>query len=361
MVHSRAFAGTERHILGVSREMRDMGHSVVLACPASAQAYRAAAQIAGLRVITEVSARRLEGVDVIHCHDGRSTLAGALAVVGRPALFLRTQHFVHPASMDRTGMSKTLSLVGHRAINARLDGYICVSREAARSSEKRGEISAPVRVIPPGIAVPHTNTWKDSVIERSKAAHCVVISAGRLEDERRLDTLIRAIALVLPQHPTCQLVVAGDGQATSRLRDLADDLGIAPAVRWLGWIPDLQSVLGGAHLYVNTWPAEGFGMATAEAMAAGVPVVVPTSGAAPELIAGGEGGWTFPPNDARALATLMTGLLSDRSRLAEQGERARGRAAALYSVTFAARAMCEFYETLSSRQNHRAAPWTGIV
>jgi glycosyltransferase involved in cell wall biosynthesis len=347
VVHSRAFAGTERHILGVSREMREMGHSVLIACPGSADTFRQAASHEDFEVIHEGSVRKPRALDVVHSHDGRSTLAGAFATSGRATRFVRTQHFVHPASMDRRGLTKTISYACHRTLNARLDGYICVSREAARAAQGRGEVSAPVTVIPPGVAVPDALIWEESVAARSKVAHPVVVSAGRLEDERSFETFIRAVALVHPVNPTCRFLIAGDGEAGHGLRALAEELGVAGVIRWLGWITDLQTVLTQAHLYVNTWPAEGFGMATAEAMAAGVPVVVPSSGAAPELVAGGVGGWTVPPRDAPALAAKMLEQLSDRNRLAEQGARARERAASLYSVASAARAICDFYEIVA--------------
>ena len=349
MVHSRTstVAGTERHILGVSRELVRLGHSVTIACPAVAEPLRQSARAEGFGVIDERAARRLRGVDVVHAHDGRSMLAAVAASAGRRVVLVRTQHFVAPASTERAGGLRVLSQLGHRALNSRAQGYVCVSDEAARAAVARGEVTGPVRVIPPGVEIPDAGTSQDALQRRRASAdEPVILSAGRLDAERSFDTLIRAIGAVREALPRAQFVIAGDGEVTGELTALADRLGVAPAIRWLGWVPDLQSVLGTAHLYVNTWPAEGFGMATAEAMAAGVPVIVPSTGAAPELVAGGVGGWTVPPRDPAALAARICAVLEAPDALAHTGAQARARALERYSTVIAAAQLADLYTSL---------------
>ena len=349
MVHSRTptVAGTERHILGVSRELVRLGHSVTIACPAVAEPLRQSARAEGFGVIDERAARRQRGVDVVHAHDGRSMLAAVAATTGRRVALVRTQHFVAPASTERAGGLRVLSQLGHRALNSRADGYVCVSQEAARAAVARREVTGPIEVIGPGVEIPDDATWQRSVDRRQATAEApVILSAGRLDAERSFDTLIHTIGPVRQALPRAQFVIAGDGEVAAELKALAESLGVAPAIRWPGWVPELQDVLGTAHLYVNTWPAEGFGMATAEAMAAGVPVIVPASGAAPELIAGGVGGWTVPPRDSAALAARICEALEASDALAHTGAQARARAAERYSAVTAAAQLADLYTSL---------------
>jgi glycosyltransferase involved in cell wall biosynthesis len=348
MVHSRSYAGTERHILGVARELRQLGHQVSIACPqgALAEPMRQAVRAAQFELVDEWAVRRHRAVEVIHSHDGSSTLAATSASVGRPAISVRTQHFVATASSDRAGGVRELSQLAHRVLNARLDGYICVSQAAARAAVTRGEVTGTVTVIPPGIVVPDEAWWQHSIAQRESRADPVIVSAGRIDRERSFETLISALPQVQRSHPGVTVIIAGAGEATAELQALAESLGVAAAVSWPGWVPDLQAVLAGAHLYVNTWPEEGFGMATAEAMAAGVPVIVPATGAAPELVADGIGGWIVPPRDPDALAAQICEVLSARDRLAATGGQGRERAAREYSVGAATAEMVSLYETL---------------
>jgi glycosyltransferase involved in cell wall biosynthesis len=83
------------------------------------------------------------------------------------------------------------------------------------------------------------------------------------------------------------LVIAGTGPLDSSLRKLANELGVAPQVRFLGSVSDAELVdwYGAADLFVlPTVAYEGFGMATAEALATGLPVVGTPVGATPELL-----------------------------------------------------------------------------
>jgi glycosyltransferase involved in cell wall biosynthesis len=64
---------------------------------------------------------------------------------------------------------------------------------------------------------------------------------------------------------------------------------------------------------------EAFGAFIIEALAAGVPVVLPAAGAFPEVVQATGGGITYTPNTPEALAHAMAGLLRDRDKAADLG------------------------------------------
>jgi glycosyltransferase involved in cell wall biosynthesis len=101
---------------------------------------------------------------------------------------------------------------------------------------------------------------------------------------------------------------------------------VADRVRVLGPVSDAErlALLAGAEVQVMPSRFEGFGMAAAEAMAAGVPLVASTAGSLPEIVA--DGGVLVPPDDPAALAAAVARLLASAPARAALG--AAGRAAA---------------------------------
>lgn len=113
----------------------------------------------------------------------------------------------------------------------------------------------------------------------------LLLSARRLEPRMGLDRLLHALCRL--EHEDVVLTVAGTGSLAESLRRLAEELGLASRVRFLGRIPDEQLTdwLRAADLFVlPTIAYEGFGMATAEALASGTPVVGTAIGATAELL-----------------------------------------------------------------------------
>jgi glycosyltransferase involved in cell wall biosynthesis len=154
--------------------------------------------------------------------------------------------------------------------------------------------------------------------------------AGRLVAEKGLDLLLRAIALV----PEARLEVAGDGPLRDDWLALADRLGIAGRVRFVGALP-FEHV---AELYAraavvcvpSAWD-EPFGYAAAEAMAMERPVVATPNGALVELLADGRGflGHQATPE---ALASELARALGDDRARAEVASRAHAYAAAELAI-----------------------------
>jgi len=325
VVSSTTFAGIERHVVALAGLLPEHGFEATIACPKEAHQLRDRADEAGIPVLpgpgrstswmrtvgTLVVSRRW---DVIHVHDGHSALAVAPVLPRRRPIVIRTQHFVTTASSDRSGVSSTLSRRLHRAINDRLDGYIAVSRLAAASAVDRGELgSVPVTVIPPGIESLAEPAYAQVRTERESRADgpFTVGFLGRLEPEKRVEVLIDAIPAVLEAHPATRFRLIGDGSGRADLEALVSRLGVTRAVEFPGWSGDPLGDLAQLDVYVNPWPDEGYGMAMAEAMSCGVPVIAPDAGASPELVADSHNGLLVPPVDPEALSRAISRLLAN--------------------------------------------------
>jgi glycosyltransferase involved in cell wall biosynthesis len=114
----------------------------------------------------------------------------------------------------------------------------------------------------------------------------VLLTVRRLESRMGVENLLAALQRIRARVPA-RLAVAGTGPLLDQLRRQAVDLGLNGAVRLLGRVPDGELVdwYRAADVFVlPTVAYEGFGMVTAEALAAGTPVVGTPVGATPELL-----------------------------------------------------------------------------
>ena len=155
--------------------------------------------------------------------------------------------------------------------------------------------------------------------------------ASRLAPEKGIDVAIEACRIAkLP------LVIAGDGPERAALRARA----AGAEVRFAGHVADAELVRLRAGASIALMPsrsAETFGLAAAEAMAAGVPVAASRVGALPELV--GEEG-LVAPGDPDALAGAMARLIADPGA----GERARTRVGELCAPELVARRLSAVYD-----------------
>lgn len=114
----------------------------------------------------------------------------------------------------------------------------------------------------------------------------LLLTVRRFEPRMGLEELLRAAAELAPRR-SFTLVVIGKGMLDGALRALAAELGLGDRVRFLGGVSDeeLRDWYRAADLFVlPTQAYEGFGLATAEALASGTPVVGTPVGATPELL-----------------------------------------------------------------------------
>ncbi|MEU4807228.1 glycosyltransferase [Actinosynnema sp. NPDC023587] len=144
-----------------------------------------------------------------------------------------------------------------------------------------------------------------------------VLFVGRLDEEKRVDELLRAVALV----PRLHADIVGDGSCRQEWERLAADLGIAGRVRFRGFVgeEELLDAYTGADLFCMPGIAELQSLATMEAMAAGKPVVVADAMALPHLCRQGRNGWLFTPGDVPGLADRLHSVLSDPGVTARMG------------------------------------------
>jgi glycosyltransferase involved in cell wall biosynthesis len=152
----------------------------------------------------------------------------------------------------------------------------------------------------------------------------VVGWAGRMVQGKGLAELLRAAARVARNHPI-QLNLAGDGPERSAVRRLADELGFARQTTFAGWVLDMPRFW--ADCDVAVFPAstalESFGLAAAEAMASGKPVIAADAGGFREVVRDRVSGFLVEPGSEDAVAEALSSYASDDGLIARHGREAR--------------------------------------
>jgi glycosyltransferase involved in cell wall biosynthesis len=135
----------------------------------------------------------------------------------------------------------------------------------------------------------------------------LLASVGHLIERKGHHLVIGA----LPRLPGARLLIAGTGPERRRLQNLADDLGVADRVRFLGQVPheELVRLYGAADALVLASSREGWANVLLEAMACGTPVVASNIWGTPEVVAAPEAGRLMADLSTDGVAGAVRSLL----------------------------------------------------
>lgn len=165
---------------------------------------------------------------------------------------------------------------------------------------------------------------------------------ARLEHHKDQPNLIRALALLRDLGVHADLWLIGEGSQRPQLEALIAELQLGSKVQLLGSRRDIPALLAQLDLFVfSARPDEGFGIALAEAMAAGVPIVATDVGACREVLQGGRCGLLVEPYSPQALALGIRKALADPNATRQRVAAARVRALRDFSVEAMAQAYGE--------------------
>ena len=171
------------------------------------------------------------------------------------------------------------------------------------------------------------------VREARAADSATVLYAGRLTSEKGIAHLIRALPSIGGEW---RLLVAGDGPERGSSEALAEQLGVAARIRFLGWV-DVQQLAKryeecAVVAFPSLWP-EPFGRVGPEAFMHGRPVVAYASGGIPDWLEDGTTGFLVPPGDVGQLGQRLHQLLTQPELCRQMGVEAQRRALSLWNTT----------------------------
>lgn len=368
LLDTRAWAGTEAYVRDLALGLQDLGAWVLVACPPSSPLWKRA-RAAGLRtapiarrgtsdpatVLSLARALRRHSIDIIHAHNGRTGLAAVLAVqLARRGAVVATQHFLEPAHATRTGLKARLSNGVHGWVARGTAHTIAISRAAREAALARGDVdAAKISVVLNGAGAPTPDGSTSR--EQKRAAwgagpqDFLIACVARLEEEKSIETLLEALALLRQSVPNARCVVAGEGAQREALQVLAARLDLGSSLRMPGFIPSAADLMAASDVCVLPSVAEPFGLAVVEAMAMSRPVVATAAGGPLEIVRPGETGLLVAPRAPREMAQALEELHRDSARAEEMGRRGREVYEAGFRVERMAREVREVYRELWQR------------
>lgn len=198
---------------------------------------------------------------------------------------------------------------------------VAVSESTREDLARRGMDPQRIAVVPNGIDL--DKYAPDPTLEPFPEP--TLLYLGRVKRYKRVDLIIRAVAVLRDAGVEARLLVAGAGDHAPKLRRLTAKLGLEDRVEFLGYVSEERKLelFRRSWVHVLTSPKEGWGIANMEAAACGTPTVASDSPGLRESVVAGKTGLLSPHGDVDALADRLTTLIREPSIRDEMGRRAR--------------------------------------
>ena len=182
-------------------------------------------------------------------------------------------------------------------------------------------------------ALPLNSTTKRNEL-RIAPDEKVVGMVANLRPAKGYEYFIRAGAIIAQNVPKVKFLIIGENEdkLRERVTKEMDALGLTDSVIFLGFREDVPELLRLLDVFMLSSISEGLSIATIEAMAAGVPVVVTRSGGPQEVVTDGKTGFLVLPKDEKSLAEKALLLLKNRRLAASIGKEAQSQVRTKFSI-----------------------------
>ncbi len=248
-----------------------------------------------------------------------------------------------------------------RFVIANVDAVTVNSSFTKKAVKLLSSSSAQIRLISIGVAEQLFQIKEK--IEEIRRQYCphnekLIASVGRIVEEKGVGDLIDAIAIVRDKFPSVKYVVIGEGPDRERFETKVEKLKLSNCIFFAGWISpaDMPAYMAAADIFVaaskraaDGW-VEAQGLAIAEAMMAGTPVVATRSGGIPDTVQDQETGLLVDEGSPHQIAEALSRLLIDINLAYSLSQRARQYAKDHYSRTATAKKFSDLYEELLTKK-----------
>jgi len=175
----------------------------------------------------------------------------------------------------------------------------------------------------------------------------LVLFAGRLAEQKRVDDLLKALDLIQHVQPDVRTLIAGEGPLRQRLEETAQAYRLDGRVRFLGHREDVPRLLAAADLLVLPSSYEGLPNVVLEAMRFRKPVVATAAPGTTEVVEDGVTGLLVPIRNPPALAQAIRSVIADPALARTLGEAGRARVEAEFGVDLMVERFAALYEGLA--------------
>jgi N-acetyl-alpha-D-glucosaminyl L-malate synthase BshA len=256
---------------------------------------------------------RVKHLDVIHAHQYTPFFYGALGAVisfAKPRVIFTEhgRHYPDVVSAKRRVVNRVLFDRLADDLNAVCD--FSAGSLAAQDGFRRERIE----VIENGVDLSRYRRAGDRWTLKARlglvADQRYIATVARFHPVKDHRTLLQAFSQVARAIQDVDLLLVGDGPLRGELERLAEGLGLADRVHFLGVRDDVADILAMADVFALTSVSEAASITLLEAMASGTPVIATAVGGNPEIVRDGIDGLLAPRGDASAIAAAIVTLLN---------------------------------------------------
>lgn len=296
--------------------------------------------------------------DVAHIHGVftyPSTIAGRIAGARDVPYLVRPLGGLSRYSLARHTLRKKayLALFERQYLNRAAGIHFTAPAEATEAADLH--LKAPALIVPLGVSGPPPAS--DADLQSFTAKYGIgnslrLLYLGRLDPKKGLELLFEALASTSGRLPEWQLLIAGSGPEpyTASLRSAADRAGLGNRVLFLGELRGIEKVAAfhTADIFVLPSKHENFAVAAAEAMRAGLPVIVSREVGIAPYVAARRAGMVCEAS-AGSLAECLVQLGNDAALRREMGLNGRRVAEEIFSWPKIAQRLMEIYRDISTK------------
>ncbi len=337
----RIVGGVARHCFGLTQALAKSGHEVnvvTLEFPGApafeeigkVKVYRVSIELGHPNFLTWVLLFnhfmekkgsllcREDKPDVIHAHDW---LASPSAIALKHSINIPLVFTVHSTEKGRAqGL--------HNPDSFTIDGFewwatyeaskVIVTTNAMKS-EVGGFFNLPVEkiaTIPNAINKKKFENVRDLALQKHRMPHeKTILFVGRLTPQKGIEYLIRAVPLILKNHPDGKVIIVGEGWLRDSLERLASSIDKSERILFTGFLSEyeLRNIMVSSDVLVLPSIYEPFGIVALEGMAAGIPVVASRIDGLAEIISHDENGVLVYPKNPESIAWGVSRVLSNQN------------------------------------------------
>jgi glycosyltransferase involved in cell wall biosynthesis len=262
-------------------------------------------------------------------------------------------------------LRKTISLCNHLSIRLKMPVYRWLYRHFSRRVDAIVMVAPAVKtamlkefafderivhVIENAISLETYSPTGDSTALRTALGippeAKLLLTAGRLTEQKGQRYLLEAFAQVLVAHPDVYLCIAGEGALLDDLKRLAENLKIEGRVRFLGVRQDIPALLALADIFLLPSLWEGLPQALLEAMAAAKPIIATRIPGVAGLIEDQHNGRLVPPATVNELSQAISDCLESPEACQQMGMRARETVRQKHDIVRLGQAYLHLYDRL---------------
>jgi len=326
IIRRAKFAGTEKHVYLLSKNLDEKTFHINV-CTSEHGELVEKLQGKGIQVtvipkshsffhfLKMILYLRRNKYDIVHCHSGGYACLAAKCAGIKNIIYTRHGMAVTEAELKQRNFFKKMR---DFLVDKTITKYIALTKYDKKVMNQILNIdSKKIDIIWNGIDPSFTEE-----LTTAKYTNPTIGIVGRLTRQKGISYLIRAVPKIVKKFSDLEVLIAGDGEDESILKNLSKEHGVSDRVKFLGYVKNVSEVINCMDVFVLSSIWEGFPYVLLEAMILKKPIVATDIFGIQEIIDNNKNGILVKPRCPDSIAKAVIELLTDKKRAKKLGEAA---------------------------------------